>query len=107
MLLLLPALSPALNFQLPHAPSPAVRSAVAVSRTSSLVLMAKKKKGDAAKALAKFYDNDDINWGVEEQAAQAQAARQPASSGNCACNMLCIFGYGMRIDSAGAPTRVR
>ena len=44
MLLLLPALSPALNFQLPHASSPAVRSAVAVSRTSSLVLMAKKKQ---------------------------------------------------------------
>ena len=49
MLLLLPALSPALNFQLPHAPSPAVRPAVAVSRTSSLVLMAKKKKGKGPK----------------------------------------------------------
>ena len=23
-----------------------------------------------------------------------------------AVNMLCIFGYGMWIDSAGAPTRV-
>ena len=56
MLLLLPALSPALNFQLPHAPSPAVRSAVAVSRTSSLVLMAKKKKGKGPKEASAALD---------------------------------------------------
>jgi len=40
-LLLLPS---ALNLRLPHTPAPAVRSAVAASRTGSLVLMAKKKQ---------------------------------------------------------------
>ena len=42
-LLTLALLPSALSLRLPHAPSPAVRSAVA-SRTGSLVLMAKKKK---------------------------------------------------------------
>ncbi len=42
-LLTLALLPSALSLRLPHAPSPAVRSAVA-SRTVSLVLMAKKKK---------------------------------------------------------------
>ena len=48
MLCLATLLSPALNLRLPHAP--AIRPAVAASRTSSLVLMAKKKqKGKAPK----------------------------------------------------------
>ena len=64
-LLLLPS---ALNLRLPHAPSPAVRSAVAASRTGSLVLMAKKKqkmkapKGAAASLAA--LDNWEANLGA-------------------------------------------
>ena len=50
-LLTLALLPSALSLRLPHAPSPAVRSAVA-SRTGSLVLMAKKKKMKAPKGAA-------------------------------------------------------
>lgn len=67
MLLLLPALSPALSFQLPHAPSPAVRPAVAVSRTSSLVLMAKKKKGKGPKEASAALAALDA-WEANEEA---------------------------------------
>jgi len=49
-------LSPALNLRLPRVPAPPVRLAAATSRTRSLVLLAKKKKGkgpkEAAAALA-------------------------------------------------------
>jgi hypothetical protein len=50
-LLIVALLPSALSLRLPHAPSPAVRSAI-TSRTGSLVLMAKKKKMKAPKGAA-------------------------------------------------------